>query len=101
MGQKELIMASSRPTPKMDFHGTNQTCYSDWSHCVLSFYPFNPKYQRNNNIIAVFSDNQKIAEFDFDTGTGYVVSSKVYNLEEVGKLPNFEEFDLDTLLYIE
>lgn len=85
----------------MNFPGTHQTGYADWSRCVLSFYPYNLKYQRNGNIIAVFYENKKVAEYDFNTGTASAILSEAHSLKEIGKIPNFEEFDVDTLLQVE
>lgn len=85
----------------MNFPGTHQTCYADWSRCVLSYYPFGPKYQLNGDIVAVFYENKKIAEYDFSTGKAFLVHSEVHSLEKIGKIPNFEEFDIDNLLYKE
>lgn len=87
--------------PKMDFHGAQQTCYADWSRCVLSYYPYNPKYQRNGDSIEVYYDSQKVAEFEFDTGRGYIVPAPAHTPEEVGKLPNYTNFDIDNLLLVE
>lgn len=84
----------------MRLEGQQQTCYADWSRAVLTFYPHNPKFARNGDIIEVWYDDKQVAEFNFGNGKGQIIHAKQHNLEEVGKIPNFEPFDLDSMVQL-
>ena len=90
-------MATKKRT--MESRGTQQTGYADWAKTVLLNYPFNPTFKKNGQIINVFFNDEPVGQYDFGRGMGSVVlEDKNHSLKEVGKLQNYEEFDLDTII---
>lgn len=86
---------------KIGFSGMTQTCYSEWSKTVLEYYPQDIKfqYEEDHDVSAVYHGQHRVAEYDFSSGTGYVTESgNKRRIEEVGRTPNFEEFDVDNLI---
>ena len=87
---------------RMDFPGAMQTTYSDWAKTLISYYPFNPRFALDDTgtKTQVFYENKQVAEFDFSTGTGFLLfdDDKMYGLDAVGTLPNFEPFNIESML---
>lgn len=87
---------------RLDFIGAHQTCYSDWARSVLEFYPYNPRFKtENKDIVAVFYNNDKIAEYNFETGKGFIIEkNKKHDLSKIEQLPQFQEIEIDRLIQV-
>lgn len=83
----------------MESTGTQQTGYADWAKAVLMNYPYNPTFKKNGQVVNVFFNGEPVGQYDFSRGMGSVVlGDKNHSLKEIGKLQNYEEFDLDTII---
>ena len=83
----------------MESKGAQQTGYADWAKTMLENYPYNPTFQRNGKIVNVFYNNEQVGQYDFSRGMGSVtLVDQNHSLKDVGKLPNYQEFDIDSLL---
>jgi hypothetical protein len=90
-------MASEKK--QMVSHGAQQTGYADWAKAMLMHYPYNPKFQREGEQVNVFYKDEKVGQYDFSKGTGsLVLEPTTHSKEEIGRLPNLQEFDIDTLI---
>jgi|AntRauTorcE11897_2_1112592.scaffolds.fasta_scaffold00078_62 hypothetical protein len=89
-------MASRR----IGFPGNHQTTYGDWGKTVLASYPNNPRFAAGNNkTVYVYDGDDIVAEFDFSEGTGWVMVLDEPEPREDREIPQFMEYDVDTLLY--
>lgn len=89
-------MASKR----LNFPGNHQTTYADWAKSVLQSWPNSIRFAvGDDGRIEAYYGNDVIAEFHFSTGTGWTTENSDPEPIEERDIPQFMEFDVDTLRY--